>query len=104
MRITISALIVICLSGCAWDNVSTSKFNCVDSTGAVTSVEMPKELKAKTLYVKIKLKDGSEVMIDAADIETHNIEAIKAQLAATADIAAKATKAAVEAAIAGVKP
>lgn len=105
MRTTILTLISICLvlTGCAWNNVSTTRFSYTDATGATASVEAPKQLKAKNFKVVIDAKTG-QATLTADEIETQNLEAIKAQLAAASDIAAKASKAAIEAAISSMKP
>ncbi len=95
------ALICLALTSCA--NVSTTKFAFKDASGAVVTVEMPKELTATNLTVEIDAING-KASIKADAIKTENIEAIKAQQEAFRNAAASITKAGVEAAIMSVAP
>lgn len=87
---------------CSCANVSTTKFIYTEPSGKTLSLEMPKEVNATDLKVKIDPKTGV-CSIEAKKWETRNVETITAQGDRESKIAEKSVKGAVEGAIKGMK-
>jgi hypothetical protein len=78
------AILSLALCGCS--STATSKFTFTDGAGATLSVTLPKEMDAKNLSVEINAKEGVAT-IKADQINSRNVETIRAQGDAASSIA-----------------